>query len=157
MKKHTYINLTKGKKAIIDLSDYPKVSKYKWCSEHADRNQTYAITRHKNKIIRMHWLILGKRVGIADHINSNTLDNRRKNLRICTSNQNAQNQSKQKNCSSVYKGVSWSKDRNLWHSKVKHNGIYYNLGRFNSQKKAALAYNKKAKKLFGKYAKLNKV
>lgn len=152
------IKLTRNKYAIIDKSDYPLVSKYKWCSEHADRKQTYAITRRNNKIIRMHWLILRKRIGITDHINSNTLDNRRFNLRIVTAEQNAQNQSKQKRkCSSLYKGVTWCKNRNKWHVKVKHKGIYYNIGRFNCQKKAAIAYNKKAKELFGKYAKLNEI
>lgn len=152
------IPLTRGKFALIDSCDYELVSKYKWCVEHADRDQCYAITRSQNQIIRMHWLILGKRFGVADHINSDTLDNRRSNLRIVNQQQNAQNQSKQKRkCSSIYKGVCWSKDRNLWHAKVKHKGVYYNLGRFKKEVDAAMAYNKKAKELFGEYAKLNKV
>jgi hypothetical protein len=106
-----------------------------------------------NIIIRMHQQILG--ITGIDHINGNGLDNRRCNLRSATNSQNQANRRKQKNTSSIYKGVTWNKHAKKWLSQVKFNyeGIY--LGLFISEIDAAIAYNAKAKELFGEYARIN--
>ncbi len=54
-----------------------------------------------------------------------------------------------KNSTSKYKGVSYSKHNktNMWRSTIRYNAITYHLGYFKTEKNAALAYNKKAKKL----------
>lgn len=97
--------------------------------------------------------------GIIDHINGNPLDNRKKNLRVVNSKQNKYNCFKKKfrsgnnKCSSIYKGVCWVNSKRKWVSRC--NDKY--IGEFDSEKKAAIAYNKKALELHGEFARLNNV
>lgn len=65
------------------------------------------------------------------------------------------NTRKRKNTSSKYKGVDFDKTSGTYRSRIKLNGKEIYLGRFRNEKKAALAYNEKAVKLFKKFAKLN--
>ena len=60
-----------------------------------------------------------------------------------------------KNCK--YKGVYWDQSNKKYKTFITSEGKDYWIGRFKSEKEAALAYNKKAVELFGKFAKLNKV
>lgn len=62
---------------------------------------------------------------------------------------------KKEGCSSKYKGVIWDKNRNKWMAGIKKNQKKINLGRFDSEENAALAYNEKAFKLFGNLITLN--
>ena len=94
---------------------------------------------------------------VVDHINHNTLDNRRKNLRLCTWAQNNQNRrpSKRKNKLSKYKGVSFYKKSKLYRALIWCNKKQYFLGYFKDETDAAKAYDKKARELFGEFAYLN--
>ena len=106
----------------------------------------------------MHRLITNAPKGLmVDHINHNGLDNRRKNLRLCTVSQNNRNRRPitRPNKGSKYKGVTFDKKRNLFKAEIQHNKKKYFLGRFKSQIKAAQAYDKKARELFGEFAYLN--
>lgn len=62
---------------------------------------------------------------------------------------------KRKKSSSKYVGVFWNKNENKWSSAIKKNQKIYNLGYFQTEEEAALAYNKKAIELYGENAKLN--
>lgn len=153
------IPLTRGKIAIIDDEDYPLVSKYKWHAWHYQKGNSpwYAIHSVNHKVqIKMHRLILGLKKGeFCDHINGDGLDNHRCNLRIVTHHQNMMNQKKPSGGTSKYKGVHRRKDVNRWASSINFNGKCYYLGHFIDEVEAAKAYDKKAKELFGEYAKLN--
>lgn len=140
--------------AIIDAEDVEKIRRYRWSSS----NGRYAL--HVKSKLYMHHVVLGykpnnHRIHI-DHINNNGMDNRKVNLRICTNSQNAIRAAGRVG-TSEYKGVSWDRTRNKWAANIGCNGMYYRLGRFNSEKEAALVYNEKAKELFGDYAYLNGV
>ena len=94
----------------------------------------------------------------VDHINHNTLDNRKSNLRIVTHKQNLYNYTKTaKKTSSIYKGVYLHKQSKKWCAQIKVNGNHLSLGLYDSEIKAAVAYNMAARYYFGKYAKLNKM
>jgi hypothetical protein len=71
----------------------------------------------------------------------------------------AQQGSKAKNTASKYVGVCFDKRRstNPWNAKIKYQGKQFYLGSYENEKDAALAYNKKALKLYGSCAKVNDV
>jgi hypothetical protein len=94
---------------------------------------------------------------LVDHINHVKTDNHYMNIRWATPGQNNQNRSKSLNTSSLYKGVSYSKQRNKWLAQITINGKNKHLGYFISEKAAARAYNAKAIEIFKKFAWLNNV
>lgn len=97
------IALTQGMYTLIDCEDSVIVSGYNRCTCFKNGN-FYAMTTIKEKTVYMHNLITGLKP--IDHINNNSLDNRRINLRQCTQKQNSRNMRGRKNCTSKYKGVS---------------------------------------------------
>lgn len=149
------IKLTQGKFAIVDDSDHVGLSKYKWYA--AKRGYGFYAQRMKNRqIIQMHRLLTGALKGQdVDHINGDTLDNRRENLRIVTRSQNEWNRDKQRNNSTGYKGVILSRGRYI--ARIRVHSKLINLGSFSDKKEAALAYNGGATKYHGEFAKLNVV
>lgn len=83
---------------------------------------------------------------VIDHINGIRDDNRAENLRDALGqSNNCANQKKQHGRTSKYKGVCWDSSRGKWAAYAKKNGVSFHLGRFTSEDKAAMAYNKKAK------------
>lgn len=100
-----------------------------------------------------------KEMNTVDHINKDKLDNRRSNLRICTQKQNGGNASKAKTrkFTSKYKGVYFDKERNKWIAKIKRNHRNIWIGRFDTEKEAAKAYNIQARIIFREFAELNKL
>lgn len=159
-----YITLTQGKKAIIDDSDYDIVKGYTWHVYKSTSGKYYASTNRSRKLgkyqIKMHRLILGLDKGdglIADHINGDTLDNRRCNLRITTVRGNNMNKRQQSNGSTPYKGVHKHSQYNKHVAQIKSGNTRVHIGVFDTPEKAALAYNEHAIKLHGEYAWLNEV
>jgi len=158
------IKLTQGKFVLIDDRDFEKIRKFKWCAEKFG-NTYCAMTNVRDKIkkrqkhIKMHRLIMSLDFGdkrCIDHINSNGLDNRRVNLRICTHQMNCCSQKISKH-SSKYKGVYWYKFTKKWKAQICINYRKKHLGYFNSEIEAGRKYNEVAKKYFGDYAKLNEI
>jgi len=82
----------------------------------------------------------------VDHINGNTLDNRKNNLRICSRVQNSRNLHRRE------KGVDWNKAAGKWRSRITMNGNTLNLGYFKTKKEALVEYRKLELKLFKEYA-----
>jgi hypothetical protein len=58
---------------------------------------------------------------------------------------------------SKYKGITKQKETNKWRAWITKDYKRIELGYFNTEEKAAIAYNVAAKKLFGEFAKLNEV
>ena len=87
-----------GKVTKVDASDYEALSKYRWQvspSGYVVRTTNRASGR---EAYRVHRVVIGANPGeIVDHLNGDKLDNRRGNLRICTSSENSLNRKKAKN------------------------------------------------------------
>lgn len=132
------IELTQGYCALIDDDDYAELSKYKWTAWFDITGNGYAVRSvwKTRTTVYMHRQILGildagRRVR-GDHINHNTLDNQRHNLRIVTHKQNLENRTgaQVNNLSTGVRGVSLVRSRGTYRAYVKHNGIMRNLGDF---------------------------
>lgn len=89
----------------------------------------------------------------VDHIDGNTLNNRRGNLRIVTPQQSGANQ-KSRGGKSKYRGV-FQQESGRWTAQLSSGGIRWCLGTYDTEKQAAEAYDDKAKKIHGEYARLN--
>jgi hypothetical protein len=156
------IKLSQEQYTIVDDDDFNRINRFsKWYANKDHKyNRYYAICHDPNnnkRIIAMHRFILdlkyGDRVHV-DHINGNGLDNRKINLRICNHSQNQANCNIQSG-TSQYKGVSYYKRISRYCASIRCNGNVYYLGAFTNEREAALAYDKKAKELFGDFAKTN--
>lgn len=153
------IKLTQGEYAEIDDDCFNIVDKYSWYTLVSDKNNTYyAATKIKRKTLLMHRLLLGLQPGeICDHKDGNGLNNKLDNIRKCTFSQNQQNKSKTTNTTtSKYKGV-YLKRLYKWYASIRINTKFIHLGVYDTEIEAARAYNTAALRMFGQFAKLNKI
>jgi hypothetical protein len=152
------IQLSRGLVSLVDDEDHEDLSQFNWFATnlgYAARNMPRGESP-RNEL--MHRRICGVEYGqYVDHINYNTLDNRRPNLRVCTNSQNNMSRLLSSNSTSGYKGVSWSLVANRWRSYIKINGRQIHLGYCDTKEEGALLYNKAALKHFKEFAILNEV
>lgn len=153
------IQLTRGLVSIVDLADRHLVEGFNWHA-YKDLNTFYAVRmkgpRVGQQAIKIHNVILPPPEGkFVDHRNRNGLDNRRKNLRFATINQNFFNAPIRKNKASKFRGVGWSKSCSKWISKIKIDGKRFVIGYFEDELEAARAWDKKAIETRGEFALTN--
>ena len=154
------IALTQGK-AMVSDQDYTYLMQWKWQVSSDGYAKRDVARNGRKRRVYMHRIITQRANKGAkpqvDHWNHNRLDDRRRNLRPATKQENMANRGPQRNNTSGYKGVYWDKSRLLWLAAIKVNGQMKFLGRWPTRKAAARAYNKAARIYFGDYAHLNKV
>lgn len=75
----------------IDKADYNKIKHLAWYGQKFS-NTTYVMASIDGRNVRLHRYILDAPQGrVVDHINGDGLDNRRKNIRLCTQSENLRN------------------------------------------------------------------
>ena len=156
------IKLAHGYTAIVDDDDFERIAHNAWhirkrkrsdgsvASVYAIRNALSADGRRTSR--EMHRDVMCAKYGQqVDHINGNGLDNRKENLRFCTSQENARNRRPALR-GSTPKGVSWHKRTKKWQAQIKIAGKTIYLGVYNSEHDASAAYIKAAKRHFLDFA-----
>lgn len=151
-----------GYKVLIDDEDFEKVTKLTWHTNiGCDKNRYIYFDSTKVydpkkgwATIRLHRLLLSielydKRK--VDHINGNTLDNRKSNLRICTNQQNCMNSKKSKNNTTGYKGVTYDREREMYRAQIMTNRKQKYLGLYMSPELAHIAYCEASIKYHGEF------
>lgn len=149
--------------AQIDDADYALVSPHRWSLHIGYSGVKYALAHiwkdGKRLTVYLHQLIIGHLPGSAkdieiDHWDGDGLNNQRYNLRLATHAQNAANCKRHSDkASSRYKGVypHWNK----WTVYIKSNYKLLYVGVYDTEREAALAYDAKARELFGEFARTN--
>ena len=154
------IELSRGKVAIVDDADFDWLNQWSW-NAHWDPHVKgfYACrtdrTGPAQTTVRMHREILNAPAGIqVDHIDRNTLNNRRSNLRLATNQQNSCNRRTQAANPYGFKGVYASRN-GRWRAQINVRRVVRHLGTFDRPEDAARAYDLAAVESFGPHAAVN--
>lgn len=116
----------KGQSTKVDDDDYKKYNHLVW---HLS-DTGYAVRRNNGETFRLHRLIMNCPEGmVVDHLNGDTLDNRKCNLRICTIAENSKNHHNTK-------GYCYDKNRGRWIARYRRK--FY--GRYDTEEEAKRAY-----------------
>jgi hypothetical protein len=152
------ISLTRGLVALVDAADYEWLTRHKWYAVHCWADKFYAGRRNCGTKLYMHRAILDASPDMyVDHVNGDTLDNRRANIRMATHSENQYNRGTQANNTSGYKGVALSVDnrpgrRNRWVAQIKANGKSVYIGSFATAEAAYAAYCEAAMQYHGEFS-----
>jgi hypothetical protein len=149
------IELSQGKKTIIDDEDFEELSKYNWYCN-AQGYSVRSVAGDRSKKIRMHRVIINcPDSHIVDHINGNRLDNRKSNLRITDSTGNARNTGLSTKNTSGHTGVSFVKRVNKYRAYITIDYKQIHLGYFKTIEDAKNAYETAAKTYHGEFNRSN--
>lgn len=128
---------------LIHATDLAKLEDWDsiWALKHKT-GKFYAVLYKYDKGIStqcyLHRIIMDASDGIfVDHINRNTFDNRKENLRLATKQQNGENLTgANRDSKSGIRGVSWNLQNKKWLAQVKVKGCAYYLGLYEDIKEA---------------------
>jgi hypothetical protein len=151
------IPLTRTTFALVDDEDFSYINQWKWFNHYGyARRSKYrggGAKNRKYKVIHMHRLIMQCPEGLqVDHINGDTLDNRRNNLRIVTASDNAKNRGGSSNNTSGHTGVSYFKHCNRYMAYIGNKGKIINLGYYKDINEAISVRREAEKIYFGIFA-----
>lgn len=157
------IQISAGYTATVDEENYDELIPYLWtASVLKNRNGEISIvyawrwTSAKDgpkKKVYMHRQILGitdPSIDV-DHKDHDGLNNTRENLRTGSRTSNLGNKRMAVNNTSGYKGVSWYKPTKKWRARIHFQRRLIFIGYFLRKEDAAMAYEKKARELFGDF------
>lgn len=152
-KDYAYIEIEKKNKlykVLIDTADIEKVKLYYWYIEMSHKNKRYNVVTNGRLVngVRQRYTLSRFIMGYngklqIDHINRNTLDNRKCNLRVVSPFENSQN----KECPNGYSGVFFDKNGNKWRAVIRKNNITQYLGSYKTKEEAINARKNKEKEL----------
>lgn len=152
-----YGELSSGEIFVLDADMIGKIRGVKFYigSKGGNGRHRYVIDRHGRSL---HDYLFEHRPGYEiDHINLDTLDNRRCNIRYCTHQQNQMNQPLQRNNSSGVSGVSYYPPRRKFRARIKVSQQEIHLGYFDTFEDAVKARNIGMLCMFGQYGRFNDV
>ncbi len=156
MSDYIGIKLTQNKITIIDENMENLLSQFKWCACYAKNTKSFYAGRNRSRIInngkQRREMLASYVIGhplkgfVIDHINGNTLDNRRENLRIVSNRKNNQNRYYHRSGEKLL-GASFHKASKLWRARIKINGKEKCLGYFKTKEDSNRRYIQEIKRL----------
>lgn len=149
------IILTNGQAALID-DDFAYLARWKWqaiVKPHGSYAMRTTTVNGKKTAIAMHRLIAGA-IGdprYVDHLNGDTLDNRKENLRLVDAITNARNVSPvtKANKTSPYRGVALIPSSGRYRATIRAEGKTHSLGVYATAAEANAARLHAEKRLWG--------
>ena len=145
---HAVIVTNKGEHVLIDLEDVDKVRVRSW-----NVHKGYARMKFNNKAIDLHRFVMGCEPGdgnLVDHIDHNTLDNRKSNLRLADYTTNQYNRAAQKSNTSGTVGVHLG-DNGKWIARIWVYKKAIHLGSFKNKEDAIKARKEAEEKYHGEF------
>lgn len=136
---------------FADLEDFELIKDYCWFVHEDDTGYKSLVARvpGTDKHIKMSHLLGFKNY---DHINRNSLDNRKSNFRKADNTENMRNRSLFSNNKSGVTGVYWAKDKDRWVASVKINKKDKYLGAFADKEDAIKARLQAEADYYGAFA-----
>ena len=146
-----------GHSVLIDEEDYGRIENINWRILN-NKGKLYVKKGSRKgrvyKDIFLHRVIMNAPKGtMVDHINGNTLDNRKSNLRFCTIAENSRNR-KRNQSKTGYKGIHYRKDRKKYTAQIRVNYKRHFLGYFDTAEEAYAAYCAASKKYHGEFGRI---
>ncbi len=122
----TWYTIVNGKNVYIDEDDIPRIKNLNLQLTYDSKKYQYVGIRvNKNKVIPLHRFLMGAtdKDKVVDHINHDTLDNRKLNLRVVLARENAINGKIPITNSTGFKNISLcSRENQKWFVQYKYNG-----------------------------------
>lgn len=130
--------------AVVDADVIDELSEYRWTLMRDYPGRYTGTGRQNRSTLYLHRWLMGLAPGderVVDHINRDTLDNRRANLRIVTRGQNLQNLRPLSGKSSLYRGVKKMPTKKIprWAAQCKVAGQMHHIGTYGTEEEAAEA------------------
>lgn len=158
--KHRYLPISKGMKTKIDKEDFERLSRdgfLKWNAQIVGK-KVYAsknVGRHRK--VYLHRYLKDAPTGmVVDHIDGDSLNNTKANLRLCYHRDNIRNSKGKEGRQSEFKGVSQqSRGSRSWFAQISIGKEHVSLGSYSCPEDAAKAYDIAAMILFGDFCKPN--
>jgi hypothetical protein len=118
---------------VFDVADVAKVCafEHRWSAAWHNNKQYRALVTVDGAMVILSRFLLDAPDGLmVDHVNRDTLDNRRLNLRLATHTENMQNKGLQRRSGTGVKNVSWNDQTRDYVVRVSVNKQTIRVGRF---------------------------
>lgn len=141
-----------GREFYFDKEDFEKIKGFCW-SENIQKKTGYSRLMARNietgKLVTFHHIIFGKCV---DHINRNTFDNRKSNLRFASQTQQNYNKPVSPRSTTGITGVFFDKKSRKYGTRIRSNGKLYYGKYCDTLEEAAIERKKLEEKFCGEFA-----
>lgn len=144
-----------GKPFLFDKEDYDKIKDRCWREAKSGYNYSAIQSGNKKDRVFLHNLVMEHNPSdgmVVDHINRDTMDNRKKNLRLCSVAENTNNRTIGRNNKSGILGVYWNNRQQRWIANIGYNKKLISLGAFHEFEDAIIARLNAECSLLGEYA-----